>query len=111
MKNFSVDWASQVLLAGENLPAGAGDIRDAGSIPGSGRSLGDGNGSPLQCSCLEDPVDRGAWQAAVRGLHRVGHDYRAEQHLEFTMHVLRSYWVVLSTQEIGSDLYLKSYFL
>ena len=45
------------------------------------------------------------------GLHGVGHDYRAEQHLEFTMHVLRSYWVVLSTQEIGSDLYLKSYFL
>ena len=70
MKNFSVDWASQVLLAGENLPAGAGDVRDAGSIPGSGRSPGDGNGSPLQCSCPGNPVDRGAWRAAVHGVAR-----------------------------------------
>ena len=46
----------------KNPAANAGDIRDAGSIPGSGRSLGEGNGNPIQCSCLENPMDRGAWQ-------------------------------------------------
>ena len=45
--------------------ASAGDIRDTGSIPGSGRSSGGGHGNPLQYSCLENPVDRGAWQATV----------------------------------------------
>ena len=58
----------------ENLLANAGDIRDAGSIPGSGRSPGEENGNPLQCSCLENPMDRGAWWAAVYGTHRVRHD-------------------------------------
>ena len=48
----------------KNLPANAGD---AGSIPGSGRPPGGGHGSPLQCSCLENPMDRGAWGATVRG--------------------------------------------
>ena len=48
-----------------NLPANAGDVRDVGLIPGSGRSPGGGNGNPLQCSCLENPMDRGAWWAAV----------------------------------------------
>ena len=46
-------------------PANAGDARDLGSTPGSGRSPGEGNGNPLQCSCLENPRDRGAWWAAV----------------------------------------------
>ena len=58
--------ASQVALVVKNLPAG--DIRDSGSIPGSGRSLGGGHGNPLQYSCLENPMDRGAWRAIV---HRV----------------------------------------
>ena len=49
----------------KNLPANAGD---AGSIPGLGRSPGEGNGKPLQCSCLENFMDRGAWQAAVHGV-------------------------------------------
>ena len=43
----------------------AGDVRDAGSNPGSGRFPGIGNGHPLQCSCQENPMDRGAWQATV----------------------------------------------
>ena len=47
---------------------------DPGSIPGSGRSPGEGNGNPLQYSCLENPMDRGAWQATVLGVARVGHD-------------------------------------
>jgi len=52
----------------QNLPANAGDIRDAGLISGSGKSPGGGHGNPLQYSCLENPMDRGAWQATV---HRV----------------------------------------
>ena len=48
-------------------PASAGDTRDTGLIPGSGRSLGGGNGHPLQYSCLENSVDKGAWQGTVHG--------------------------------------------
>ena len=44
------------------------NVRDPGSIPGSGRSLGEGNGNPLQYSCLEKPMDKGAWQATVHGV-------------------------------------------
>ena len=47
------------------VPANARDIRDAGLIPGSGRSPGGGYGNPLQCSCLENPMDKGAWWATV----------------------------------------------
>ena len=60
--------ARQVVLMAKNLPANAG--RDAGSIPGSGRSPGGGLDSPLQYSCLENPVDGGAWGATVLRLHR-----------------------------------------
>ena len=52
----------------KKLPANAGDIRDAVSIPGSGRSPGEGNSDPLQDSCLENPIDRGACQATVHGV-------------------------------------------
>ena len=45
-----------------------------GSVPGWGGSPGEGNGNPLQCSCLADPIDRGAWWATVRGVARLGHD-------------------------------------
>ena len=47
---------------------------DQGSIPGLGRSSGEGNGNPLQGSCLENPMDREAWWATVMGSQRVGHD-------------------------------------
>ena len=53
---YRVGGASQVVQVIKNLPANAGDV---GLIPGSGRSLGEGNSNPLQCSCLENPVDRG----------------------------------------------------
>ena len=49
----------------KNLPANAGD---AGSIPGLGRSLGEGNGNPLQYSCLENPTDKEVWRATVHGV-------------------------------------------
>ena len=53
-------WSSYVMLVVKNLPANAGDIREAGSIPGSGRSPGEGNGNPFQFSCLENSAtDRG----------------------------------------------------
>ena len=52
----------------KSLPANAGDIRDAGLIPGLGRSPGERNGNPFQHSCLENPTDRGAWRATVHGV-------------------------------------------
>ena len=52
----------------ENPPTNAGDVRDVGSIPGLGRSLGEGHGNPFQYSCLENPMDRGAWWAIVYGV-------------------------------------------
>ena len=59
---------SQVVIVVKNTPVHAGGIRDAGSIPGSGRSPGGGRGNPLQYSCLENPMDRGAWQATVHSV-------------------------------------------
>ena len=52
----------------KNLPASAGDAREVGSIPGLGRSPGEESGYPLQCSCLENSMDRGAWQDRVHGV-------------------------------------------
>ena len=58
----------------KNLPANVGDIRDAGSIPGSGGSPGGGHVNPLQCSCLENSMDRGAWPATDQESQRIRHD-------------------------------------
>ena len=55
----------------KNLSANAGEV---GSIPGLGRFPGEGHGNPLQYSCLENPMDGGAWRATVHGLQRVRHD-------------------------------------
>ena len=52
----------------KNLPANPGDTGEMGSIPGSGRSSEEGNGNSLQYSCLDDPMDRGAWRATVHGV-------------------------------------------
>ena len=60
--------ASQVALVVKNPPANTGDIGGLGSIPGLGRSPGGGHGNPLKYSCLENPLDRGAWRAAVHGV-------------------------------------------
>ena len=61
-------YGSQVALVVKSPPAKAGDIRDVGLIPGWGRSPGGGHGNPLQDSCLENPMDRGAWWATVHGV-------------------------------------------
>ena len=65
-------WASQVALVVKNLPASAGERRDMGSVPGLGRSPGEGHCCPLQYSCLENPSVRGAWWATV---HRVAQSW------------------------------------
>ena len=62
---YYLEGISQVVLVVKNLPANAGDL---GSIPGLGRAPGEGNGNPLQYSCLENPMDRGAWWATVHGV-------------------------------------------
>ena len=60
--------ASQVALVVKNLPANAGAAGDMDLIPGSGRSSGGGHDNPLQYSCLENPMNRKAWRAAVHGI-------------------------------------------
>ena len=60
--------ASQVALVVKNPPASAGDVRDVSWISGLGTSPGEGNGNPLQYSCLGNPMDRRAWRAAVHGV-------------------------------------------
>ena len=57
-----------VVLVIKNMLANAGDLRDTGSIPGLGRFPGGGHSNPLQYSCLENPLDRGAWWATVHGV-------------------------------------------
>ena len=62
---------SQVALVVKNPLANAGDLRDLGLIPGSGRSPGGGHGNPLLYSCLENPMDRGAWQETVHMVTKI----------------------------------------
>ena len=69
-----LDGASQVVLVVKNLPAHAGDVRDMGSIPGSGRSPGGGHGNPLECSCLENPMDKEPGGLQSVASQRAGHD-------------------------------------
>ena len=69
----------------KNPSAIAGDARDTGLIPGSGRSSGGGNDNPLQYSCLEDPMDRGAWQAIVHGITQ-----SQTRLITYACHVIRS---------------------
>ena len=72
--NAAMNKEGEVVLLIKNLPANAGDIRDVGSIPGLGRSPLVRKSNPLQYSCLENPMDGGAWWATVHGSQRVGHD-------------------------------------
>ena len=65
--NYDTLCVSQMVLVVKNLPANVGDSRHTGSIPRSGSSPGEGNGNPLHYSCLENPMDRGAWQTTIHG--------------------------------------------
>ena len=64
---------------------------DLGSIPGSGKSPGEGNSNPLQYSCLENPMDRGTWQATVHRVVRVGHDLATKE--RETLHECREQYL------------------
>ena len=80
-------WASQLVLVGRNLSANVGDIRDAGSIPGTGRSSRGGRGNPLRYFSLENSMDRGAWWASV---HRIAKNQT---------------WLKRLSGQVGLDLY------
>ena len=66
-----IGFRTTVVLVVKNPPANAGNIRDVGSIPGSGRSPRGGHGNPLQYSCLENPMDRAFWRATVHGVAQI----------------------------------------
>ena len=83
---FTIDQYSLVGFPGDTavnrMPANAGDTRDAFLIPGLGRSPGEGNGNPLQYSCLGNPMDRGAWQAT--GSQSIRHNCMTE-HVQYSI--------------------------
>ena len=89
--------ASQVALVVNNLPANAGDVRGTCFIPGSGRYQGGGHGNPLQYSCLENPMDRGAWQATV---HRVTQSQTQLKQLSRHTLLLLYYIYIISRRSI-----------
>ena len=93
---FSRFQASQVACIGKESACSAGD---PGSIPGLGRSPGEGNGKPLQYSCPENPTDRGSWQTTVHGVARVRRDLATTHH-----HHLLS-----TSQHSNSYVFLSSY--
>ena len=66
-----------MVLLVKNMFASAGDLRDTGSVPGLGRYPGEGHGNPLQESCLENSMDRGAWQTTVRRIAKSGNKTEA----------------------------------
>ena len=75
----------------KNSPASAGDARDLGSIPGSERFPGGGNGNPLQYSCLGNPMDRGAWWAAVHGVTESQTQLSMHAHTNTYICIIHSY--------------------
>ena len=68
LEKEALQWASLVVPVVKNLPANAGDVRDTGSISELGRCPEGGHGNPVQGSCLENPTDRGLWQAMIHGV-------------------------------------------
>ena len=101
-RNSIYVWASQVALVVKNPPANAGDARDMGSIPGWGRSPGVGKGKPLKYSCLENPMDRGTWQAIMDGVEKESDaTERLNTHTHTCMCVTES---LCYTAEIGTTL-------
>ena len=100
--------ASQLVLVAKNPPASAGDVRDMGSIPGSGRSPEGGYGNLVQYSCLENPMDRGAWWAAV---HRIASSWTLLKWLSMHtyVHIYRHIlFCILSHYGLSKDTEYKS---
>ena len=82
----------------KNLPANVGDLRDEGLIPELERSPGEGNGNPLQYTCLEKPMDREAWQVTVHRVARVKHDLASKQQQQ---HMAQKGKALLPTRKYG----------
>ena len=95
-------WASQLVLLVKNLPANAGDTRDSGSIPELGRSPGERNVNPFQCSCLENPKDREAWQVTV---HRVAKSRTRLKRLSAHTATFASQWLWQAPYDCVKDIY------
>ena len=87
--------APQVVQVLKNTPANAEELRDAGSIPGSERSPGVGNGNPLQYSCLQNPMDRGAWRDAIHGVAQSGIPL-----MPLSTHTRDENWSLLTSQQV-----------
>ena len=79
-----------MVLVVKYLPANTGDVNNVGSMPGSGRTPGKGNGNPLQCYCLENPMDRGAWCPTLMGSQRVGQTEATERTQKFNTSVTQA---------------------
>ena len=98
-----LEQASQVTLVVKNPPAKGGEARDTGSILGSERSPGEGNGNPLQYSCLDNPMDRGAWLAKV---HRVAKSWASLKRLctrATRASLFRDSWAEWFTRVLGNE--------
>ena len=119
LQRVSHDWetehiisirAYQVALVVKNPPAKAGDVRNVGLIPGSGRSPGGGHGNTFQYSCLENAMDRGVWSAIVHGVAKIGNDWSDLACMHACMHsqspdMKISLWVTLYFMETSLLLY------
>ena len=90
----------------KNLPANAGDIRDTGLIPGWERSPGGGKSNPLQYSCLENPMDRGAWWAIVHGA--IKQKRKKEKNLCGSSQPVRSFRRAETPQKLGYYIFISS---
>ena len=91
--------ASQVMLVIKNPPANARDIRDTGSIPGSGSSPGEGQGNSLQYPCLENSMDSGSWQATVHGVTKS--QTRLSTHVHTHTHT--GEWIVTEFETLNKN--------
>ena len=96
-------WASQMVLVIKNPPVNAGAIRDLDLIPGLGRSPGRGHGNPLQYSCLENPMDKGAWWATVHG---VAKSWTRLKWQHVCKHILDKYMLMNIISSSCTDLFI-----
>ena len=94
-----------LLFCGSDNNESTCNVRDLGSIPGSGRSPREGNGYPLQNSCLENPMNRGAGRLQSMGLQRVGHDWETNTFTSFILLVVFKVSTSVPSQKMGGILY------
>ena len=93
-------------LVVKNLPANGGDQGSVGSIPGLERSPGGGHGNPLQYSCLENPMDRGAWQTTVHRLQSWTRVKRLSMHIIYPLSFLCVLFHLILIATLGTSCYI-----